>query len=55
MFNDYRKYDWVLPVYQFEGLEQLFAQLPEKIIAPSEAKVKALAEKRNASSLILHR
>ena len=46
MFKDYWKYDWVLPVYQYEGLEQLLAKLPEKVIAPSEGKVKALQERR---------
>jgi Pentapeptide repeats (8 copies) len=46
MFKDYWKYDWVLPVYQYEGLEPLLATLAEKVIAPAEAKVKALEERR---------
>jgi hypothetical protein len=46
MFKDYWKYDWVLPVYRYEGLELLLATLAEKVIAPAEAKMKALAEKR---------
>ena len=46
MFKDYWKYDWVLPVYRYEGLEQLLPKLPEKVIAPSEEKVKALQERR---------
>jgi Pentapeptide repeats (8 copies) len=46
MFKDYRKYDWVLPVYRYEGLEPLLATLAEKVIAPAEVKVKALAERR---------
>ena len=46
MFKDYWKYDWVLPVYQYEGLEPLLATLAEKVIAPAEGKVKALAERR---------
>jgi uncharacterized protein YjbI with pentapeptide repeats len=46
MFKDLRKYDWVLPVYRYEGLEQLLPMLPEKVIAPSEEKVKALQERR---------
>ena len=29
MFKDYWKYDWVLPVYRYEGLEQLLEKLPE--------------------------
>jgi Pentapeptide repeats (8 copies) len=46
MFKDYWKYEWVLPVYRYEGLEPLLATLAEKIIAPAEGKVKALAERR---------
>jgi hypothetical protein len=45
MFKDYWKYEWVLPVYRYEGLEPL-ATLAEKVIAPAEVKVKALAERR---------
>jgi hypothetical protein len=46
MFKDYWKYDWVLPVYRYEGLEPLLATLAERVIAPAEAKVKALEERR---------
>jgi Pentapeptide repeats (8 copies) len=46
MFKDLLKYEWVLPVYRYEGLEPLLATLPEKVIAPAEGKVKALAERR---------
>jgi uncharacterized protein YjbI with pentapeptide repeats len=46
MFKDYWKYEWVLPVYRHEGLEPLLATLAEKVIAPAEGKVKALAERR---------
>jgi hypothetical protein len=46
MFKDYWKYDWVLPVYRYEGLEELLAALAERVIAPAEAKVKALEERR---------
>ena len=46
MFKDYWKYDWVLPVYRYEGLEPLLATLAEKIIAPAEGKVKGLEERR---------
>jgi uncharacterized protein YjbI with pentapeptide repeats len=49
MFKDLWKYDWVLPVYQYEGLEQLLEKLPEKVIAPPEGKVKALQERRQES------
>jgi uncharacterized protein YjbI with pentapeptide repeats len=46
MFKDYWKYDWVLPVYRYEGLEPLLATLPEMVIAPAEGKVKALEQRR---------
>jgi hypothetical protein len=46
MFTDYWKYDWVLPVYRYEGLEPLLATLADKVIAPAEAKVNALQERR---------
>jgi hypothetical protein len=46
MFKDYWKYDWVLPVYRYEGLEPLLATLAEMVIAPAEGKVKALQERR---------
>ena len=46
MFKDYWKYDWVLPVHRYEGLDPLLATLAEKVIAPAEAKVKALEERR---------
>jgi Pentapeptide repeats (8 copies) len=46
MFKDYWKYEWVLPVYRYEGLEPLLATLADKVIAPAEVKVKALAERR---------
>jgi hypothetical protein len=46
MFKDYWKYDWVLPVYRYGGLEPLLLTLADKVIAPAEAKVKALEERR---------
>jgi uncharacterized protein YjbI with pentapeptide repeats len=46
MFKDLLKYEWVLPVYRYEGLEPLLATLAEKVIGPAEGKVKALQERR---------
>jgi uncharacterized protein YjbI with pentapeptide repeats len=46
MFKDYWKYDWVLPVHRYGGVESLLATLAEKVIAPAEGKVKALEERR---------
>jgi hypothetical protein len=46
MFKDLLKYEWVLPVCRYEGLEPLLASLAEKVIGPAEGKVKALQERR---------
>ena len=46
MFKDYWKYEWVLPIYFYEGLKRLLATLAEKVIAPAEGKVEALQERR---------
>jgi hypothetical protein len=46
MFRDYWKYEWVLPVYRYEGLEALLATLADRVIDPAEGKVKALQERR---------
>ena len=46
MFKDYWKYEWVLPVHRYDGLNSLFATLSDKVIAPAEAKTNELAEKR---------
>jgi hypothetical protein len=46
MFKDYWKYEWVLPVYRYDGLESLLGTLAKKVIAPAELKMKALAERR---------
>jgi hypothetical protein len=48
MFKDYWKYDWVLPVYRYQGLETLLAVLAEKVVGPAEAKLKTLEERRRA-------
>jgi hypothetical protein len=46
MFKDYWKYDWVLPIHRYDGLDALLATLPEKVIAPAETKMNDLADKR---------
>ena len=38
MFKDYWKYEWVLPVYRYEGIKPLLATLAEKVIDPAEEK-----------------
>jgi uncharacterized protein YjbI with pentapeptide repeats len=42
MFTDYWKYDWVLPVYRYKGLEALRATFAEKVIEPAAAKVESV-------------
>jgi uncharacterized protein YjbI with pentapeptide repeats len=46
MFTDYWKYDWVLPVHRYDGLDALLGTLADKVIAPAEKKMKDLADKR---------
>jgi uncharacterized protein YjbI with pentapeptide repeats len=50
MFKDFEDYPWVLPVHQYRGPEQLLGTLAE-VIAPAEAKAKALAERRRISEV----
>ncbi len=37
---------WVLETYRYKDLDELLNLLPEKVIAPAEAKVKELTEKK---------
>jgi hypothetical protein len=36
MFTDYWKYDWVLPVHRYDGLDALLGTLTDKVIVPAE-------------------
>lgn len=46
MFQDLKKkYPWVLPIYQYEGLDTLLASLSETVIAPAEAKARELEQR----------
>jgi hypothetical protein len=49
MFKDFdpRDFHWVLPVYHYKDRKQLLATLADKVIAPAEAKVNALQERRS--------
>lgn len=38
MFRDYWTYEWVLPVYRYEGVEPLLPTIAEKVITPAEGK-----------------
>jgi uncharacterized protein YjbI with pentapeptide repeats len=42
MFEHFKRYPWVLPVYQYAEIKQLLGTLAEQVIAPAEAKVKEL-------------
>lgn len=44
MFQDLRKYPWVLERYVYKDLEDLLATLGEKVIAPAESKAIELRE-----------
>ena len=46
MFKDYWKYQWVLEVYRYNGLEELLAALEQRVIKPAERKAKKLAKMR---------
>jgi hypothetical protein len=52
MFKDYWKYDWVLPIYFYTGIEPLLATLAENVIAPAEGKVKDLRRRMIEAELI---
>jgi len=45
MFQDLKKYDWVLEVHRYDSLEGLLASLGDRVIAPAEAKAKELAKR----------
>jgi uncharacterized protein YjbI with pentapeptide repeats len=47
MFSDYHKYDWMLKLHRYNGLDELLASLPDKVIAPAEAKRKDLTERKS--------
>jgi uncharacterized protein YjbI with pentapeptide repeats len=42
MFEDFRRYPWVLETYRYQDLEEAIASLTEKIIAPAELKAHEL-------------
>ena len=42
MFEHFKRYQWVLPAHVYESSDGLIAELKEKVIAPAEAKAKAL-------------
>jgi hypothetical protein len=49
MFKDYWKYDWVLPPYHYADRADLLTKFQEVVIAPAEAKLNSLNERRRLS------
>jgi uncharacterized protein YjbI with pentapeptide repeats len=49
MFADNWKYNWILKIYEYDGLESLNKHVLDKIIIPAEEKAKELISNRNAS------
>ncbi len=46
MFVDFRKYDWVLPIYLYKDRESLISSLKDEIIEPADKKARELAIKK---------
>ena len=42
MFHFYRHFPWFLPVHRYDTPVQLLSELSERVIEPSEAKVREL-------------
>ena len=42
MFEHFRRYPWVLEIYQYESSQDVIASLTDKVIAPAEVKAKEL-------------
>jgi hypothetical protein len=51
MFKDYWKYDWVLPPYHYKDSARLLSELQKTVIAPAEAKLNSLIERRRLSAV----
>ena len=48
MFEHFKRFPWILPVFPYDGVEAVRASLAE-IIAPAEAKAKELLKGRRRS------
>jgi uncharacterized protein YjbI with pentapeptide repeats len=45
MYEHWRKYPWVLPIQPYNQIKDLLTDLPQKIIAPAEAKASELTKR----------
>ena len=45
MFEHFKRYPWVLPVYRYRDLDDLLVTLGEKVVTPAETKVAELRQK----------
>ncbi len=45
MFEHFKRYDWVLPIYQYETPEAMLSSILENVIEPAERKVVELRER----------
>jgi hypothetical protein len=50
MFEHWRRYPWVLPVYRYGDQVALLAALEEHVVAPAEAKANEVAPGGKLSS-----
>ena len=39
MFEHFKRFPWVLPVYQYNSIDDLVLRVPEVVIGPAEEKV----------------
>lgn len=46
MFDNFKRYPWVLPTHRYKGLDDLLKSLKERVIDPAEQKAKELAREK---------
>jgi len=49
LFNDYRKYYWVLEPYQYRSVTRLKMSIDKKVIAPAELKLKEISGRKEGT------
>jgi hypothetical protein len=48
MFDDFRDYPWVLPLYLYKNIANLLESVGDSVIAPAEEKVQQILDRRDA-------